>query len=238
MGKVLFSEVDYTRYNTLYTLENETKEEVSEKVADAVMEEYEKVIFARTIKDYSYLESFEREEILKICNRISKEGDASFPSFEERRKIVQSAVFEYLRGEEEIIPCGFVDFRLRELYSYGAQIVKKATDIYFDEQEYEEFIRLLKLFLDTREAKEEVLHLVIDESIRLINKRGVDVTEKYERDFYTTAHNKGATDEDLAISAVLAAAPKKLVIHTDKETLLVKNLKNIFSNRCIMVKKD
>lgn len=232
--------MDYTRYNTLFTLsDKKTKEDLAEEIAEIILDEYEKVIIERCVRSaYPFLDDYEQKEIATItCDVAKNEICDEFPCYKNRKEFVKDKVREYLEEIDEIIPCGFADFRLRELYDYAGIMVDKGAKLYFDQREYEEFIRLLGLFVTAREPKEEVIHLLFDDGIKLVNKRKRDVTKKYEREFLHTADKKGATGEDLAISAIIAAAPERLIIHKPpKASLLAKNLENIFSDRCSICK--
>lgn len=200
------------------------------------MEEYEGVIIARCVKNrYDFLDSAERDKIIEIAKKLAREykGEA-FPTYEERLRAVKQAVEEYLESNSTIVPGGFVDFRHRELYYSAEFLTEEGAKRYFDEKEYEEFTYLLSLFIAEKESKEEVLHLLWTEGrVRLLNKRGRDVTEKYEKEFYPAAYKKGLGEEDLAISAVISAAPGRLVFHSPPPVSPLKEtLEKIFEGKC------
>lgn len=200
------------------------------------MDEYESILIDRCIKNrYDFLEDFEKQKIAGLTKQLAKKDTQNdFPSYEERRAIVKSAVEKYMKTNAAIVPGGFVDFRLRELYFYVEQMVDLGAELFLKEKEYEEFTYLLSVFVSEKECREEVLHLLWqNNSIRLINKRGRDITEKYEREFYDAARDKGIGQEDLAISAVISAAPKKLVFHSPPpQSPLRETLEKIFEGKC------
>lgn len=243
MGK----EAHDTRYNKQFFLSDFSADDVAKEVSEIITDEYEKVLIERSLKSrYGYLDKSEREEILKIAYDISM-GDAdTFPSYEERKNAVFKAVRDYVLEEKCVVPCGFADFRMREVYHWAEMVAEVSAEIYFDRREYEEFTSLLNMFLCEKEAKEEVIHLVMREGeVVLLNKRGRNVTEKYEKEFYSVAKGKNLSCEDLAISAVISAAPKKLVIHSfPNNSPLKETLLKIFSTRakvctgCSVCKKD
>lgn len=204
-------------------------------VADAVMEEYEGVIIEQCVKsNYSFLEENERQAIIKEAKLIAKEKDGIVqPDYGERRIAVYDAALKYLEENSVIIPCGFVDFRFRDFFFYTEKIVSLAYDIYFDKREYEEFTYLLSMFVASKEKKEEVIHVVWDEDkVYLYNKRGRDVTRKYEKEFLSMVKKHDINQEDLAISAVISAAPERLVLHTEKESPLRDALEKIYIGKC------
>lgn len=200
------------------------------------MDEYEGVIIGRCVKArYDFLDSAERDRIISITKKLAKEYEGElFPSYEKRRERVKKALEEYFKANDKIVPGGFVDFRHRELYYSAEVMASEGAKRYFDEKEYEEFTHLLSAFISQKEAKEEVLHLVWSGGrVRLLNKRRRDVTEKYEKEFYSAAYKKGLGQEDLAISAVISAAPERLVFHCPPAfSPLKETLEKIFEGKC------
>lgn len=200
------------------------------------MTEYESILIDRCVKSrYSFLDEAEKKRISEITVEIAhREQDGGFPSYRERFERVREAAEKYLAENGTIVPGGFVDFRLREVYYSVEEMVARGAEQFFDEKELEEFTFLLSVFVKEKKPREDIIHLVWDnDSLRLINKRGRDVTDKYEKEFYPAAVKKGLGEEDLAISAVISAAPERLVFHRPPvSSPLKETLEKIFSGRC------
>lgn len=234
LSKVLISEVEYTRYNIVYKPENDEKEKVAKEVADIICGEYESVLIERQVReDYSLLDEYEKKEIIKEAQLVSEEyGTRLFPDKSTRKAEIEREVYRFLLENDTVIPRGFVDFRYRDLYFYVEKIVEEGAKRYFDKQEYEEFIYLLSMFVNSREKKEKTIHVIWDkEKVYLYNKRGRDVTDKYQKDFIGAAKKKNLNYEDLAISAVIAASPETLILHTPPKTPLSEALQKIYEGR-------
>lgn len=235
LSKVLISEVKHTRYNTTYSTQEKSKEEIARLAADAVMEEYESVIIERFVKaNYSFLDPGETDGIIAEAKIIAADDSGcDFPSYNNRKEILYEKILEYLEDNKTIVPCGFVDFRFRQMYFWAERIAARGADIYFDKREYEEFTYLLSLFVSTRECKEEVIHIIWEDGDpHLYNKRGRDVTKKYEKDFLQSPKRDELTEDDLAISAVIAASPERLVLHSPPDGPLSGALCKIYLDRC------
>lgn len=199
------------------------------------MEEYEDILIDRCVRSkYDFLEGYEKERVAALAKEAGQKGDALFPSYDERKALVKSEIRKYFTESDKIVPGGFVDFRLRQMYDMADAMTDKGADIFFKEKEYEEFTNLLSIFITEKESREEVLHVVRrNDKITLLNKRGRDVTEKYEKEFYSAAKEKGIGKEDIAISAVISAAPKRLIVHlSGEESPLKEALAKIFAGRC------
>lgn len=228
--------MEYTRYNTQFTLSDEFSEDkIASTVTDIIMDEYEGVLIERCVRArYSFLEPYEQIKVLKNAKELSKRCDnCDFPPYRERKRSLYNEIKKYLKENTTIVPCGFVDFRMRDFYYYAEAMTAKGADMFFDEREYEEFAYLLSVFISEKESREEVIHLVWNpDGIKLLNKRRRDVTDKYEREFIIAAKEKGVTGDDLAISAVISANPAKLLLHKPPECPLSETLQKIFGTRC------
>lgn len=226
------------RYNTTYQSDSCTKEEVAEEVSGIIMDEYEGVLIERYVKaNYSFLDKDEQDAILAEAKTVAKECEGEeFLSYEKRRQRVKSRLLKYLEESMFVVPCGFVDFRFRDVYFWVEKIVTAGADIFFEKKEYEEFTYLLSMFVATKECKEEIIHVVWKDGVHLYNKRGRDVTKKYEKEFFNAARKNNLSQEDLVISAVIAAAPKKIVLHSPPASPLAGALGKIYAGNCKICK--
>jgi putative sporulation protein YtxC len=228
-------EVTVIKYNYLYTLSpDDDIANLADEISSVIMEEYEPKIIRRSIeKKYSFLEPWETKKIEEIALKLEKdECEAEYPPYSFREKLVHRKIDEYLSEASSVNPKGFAEFRLKEISDFAEKIAAEAADEYFAEQEYEEFTEMLSMFLSVRPKVEKKLHLVRrDGHIRLYNRFKRDVTEKYESEFTSLSSN----EDDLAVSAVIAASPEELVIHRPKEDSPLENtLKKVFGERCVI----
>lgn len=227
----------YTRYNCPYTVSPDTnREELAREISAVIMDEYEPKMIERSIEmNYSFLDKCEIDEIEKIARRIEWEGESGdYPPFARREALVRERLEDFLATEGSVHPKGFADFRVKELSVYAEAMASEAAERYFEEREYEEFAYLLRMFVSSRRSSEKVVHVVWDGGdIRLYNRFKRDITKKYEADFYEASSRNGAKEEDMAISAIIAAAPEKLVLHSPPEgSPLAKTLEKIFEDSC------
>lgn len=230
ISKVFISEVGYTRYNTLFNVRKDNRAELAQKVTEIITNEYEAaVINAAITESYPFLEDWERRQIEKYAIEEQK-SDAGTRHREE----IYTAVKAYLQDNDKIIPRGFADFRLPNLTGYITRLVRKSADRFFDEAEYEEFIALLRMLIEARETKESVIHILWEGSdVRLLNRRGKDVTEKYEGEFLLSAAACDAKSEDLAVSAIISAAPEAVMLHNEPlSSPLGQTLRKLFGDKC------
>ncbi|WP_206812478.1 putative sporulation protein YtxC [Paradesulfitobacterium ferrireducens] len=130
---------------------------------------------------------------------------------------------------------GFLRFRANQYKEELDKAVSYAVDDYVLQKEYLEFIRLLKYFLDTQIPRLETMHVVINSfgSFHLYNDQGVKVTQEFLEDSPLDGQNSDFSYEDLLISALIAAAPKQVVLHICFEGYrdTLQTIKEVFEDR-------
>lgn len=91
--------------------ENNFLIKISNLVAKFIETFYEEKILDKIIdENYFYFEDFEREIILKICEKIIELQESSL---EYKREILKGLVYEYFLDNKTMILDGFVNFRIK-----------------------------------------------------------------------------------------------------------------------------
>jgi len=192
------------------------------EITENIIENYEKKLIDKIINThYFYFLNYEKTKIIeKALQRLEQnEDDAG----QLRVDIIREKLEEYfedkqiatgpnehpwsfqadgsvnpLDGFQKSYIEGFVRFRLREYYSVLEIVVDDAAQEYLIEREYEEFIGLLKYFLEISECKMPLLHIVSNEvGYSFIDSTRRDITAECMADFLTPiddARNWGAAN--------------------------------------------
>lgn len=134
---------------------------------------------------------------------------------------------------------GFITFRMRELREDIESIVDKIIEKYIIDKEYEEFIRLLKYFVDIQECKIDEVRIKITSCGLYIveDQDGNDMLKVYLKELADTELNiVDANVEDILISGLITSVPKKIKIYgydncNNKEFL--RTLEQVFEDRII-----
>jgi putative sporulation protein YtxC len=197
------------------------------------------------LKDYNYTSSDERQRLLKYCRQLMDESDEAEAQVEapERRKgagfarrqmKVAKEIHKYLEEYSVLNLEGFIRFRLKDYTEELRQIIDYAIEEFMLDQQYQEFIALLKYFVYVQESKIPEVHLVhgknddfllLDEKLELLDTQFVEkaMTEKIQQDIQM---------EDMIVSTLISVAPAKLVIHThEPEVQIIQTINQIFENR-------
>ncbi|MGF7186922.1 putative sporulation protein YtxC [Desulfitispora alkaliphila] len=189
---------------------------------------------------YYFFTPEEKEEILNNSRKILESGletrGIKTVYGKRKREKIMNKVEEYLVTEDEINIKGFVTFRLRDYMRELQEVVDTAVDEFMMEKEYNEFIRLLRYFVDIQEPKLDIVHVVInpDSSFMLYDEVGEELSSTYLESFFMEMAETDVNYDDLLISALITIAPKQIELHFKEkyiETEATKTVEHVFGNR-------
>lgn len=216
---------------------------VSNALADYIIRQYEEKLIGRIINtNYCYFNSVEKKEILSIAQRIIRNEDKNFLNniFQMRRRnVIVRKLLDYFEGSNSIILDGFVNFRLKEYMKDLEEIVDKAVDDFLMEREYNEFIRLLRYFVDIQEPKFDVIHVIVgfDNKYVLLDETRREITNECIQEFVNEISEGEINFDDLLVSSLITLAPRKIVIHSTgqfRNKELLETIKNVFSGKVVI----
>jgi putative sporulation protein YtxC len=210
---------------------------ISNALADYIIKKYEEKLIIRTISsNYCYFNSVEKKEILALAKKIIKSDDNNLLSslFHIRRhNLIVKKLLDYFDNANNIILDGFVNFRLKDYIKDLEEVVDKAVDDYLMVREYNEFIRLLRYFVDIQNPKFNLIHVVtsFDNKYILLDESKREITNECIREFVNEISLGEINYDDLLVSSLITLAPRKIVLHGTihfKNKELLETIKNVF----------
>ncbi|SCY80542.1 putative sporulation protein YtxC [Alkaliphilus peptidifermentans] len=190
--------------------------------------------------EYYYFEQKEKEEIQKIALEIiSEENKTSMiiNQDETRKNKIINELVSYLKEDNEINIEGFITFRLQNYTIELEDTIEKAIEDYLMDREYNEFIKLLKYFVDIQESKINTIHIVIEQDH---NYKMYDGDNNLINNDYLKDIAKEMTDhqylsyEDILISTLITMAPQKIFIHrinNAHQPEIIKTIGRVFTTK-------
>lgn len=209
-------------------------------LSDVIINNYETKLVKKIIKDLClYLTDYEKAQVYDLADKIIKKednaGDCIFYKQSRKTRIIKK-IINYLKTENIIIIDGFVKFRLNEYMKELYDIVEKAIEEYITEKEYNEFIKLLRYFVEIQEPKIDIIHILTakDGGYILMDSEKNIINCEYYDDIKPELIDSEINQDDILISNLITIAPKKIYIHnvegfTNKE--LIKTIRNVFFDR-------
>ncbi|MDR5568243.1 putative sporulation protein YtxC [Paenibacillus larvae] len=210
-----------------------------------VMEEEKHLVKAFITEGLKKLPSANLEMIHDFCIELlngegesaelgKKEGVAYSSSFRRQQKLAD-AVETYLQENRRLHVEGFMRFRLNDYMNDLREVVEYAFEEYRMEQQYQEFIALLKYFVYIQETKIQAVHLIhkggheftiLDEQLKPIH------TGTTETSITLEMIEKDMNFEDMIVSTLITVSPENIYIHTrEPELTIIKTIMQIYEDR-------
>ena len=202
---------------------------ISTLLAYTVIDFYEPNLISNLINtNYFYFSTEDKKQIYNLC-LTNIDFSNSIAMF----NIISNSFYEYFLNNKYVILDGFVNFRLSSYIKELDLVIDMCVNKFIVDREYNEFISLLKAYIQTTSCNASILHLIykneesiiLDENKELISYNDNLIKQKYISDITFSSN-------DFALNTLLTLLPEKLYIHIiDKEDDFIKTLKLIFNNR-------
>lgn len=207
-------------------------EKLSSIITDTILKFYKEKMIKKIINfDYFYFEEYEKKIIIQNCCEIIESSE--YEQISKEKEYIHEAVLQYVIENKSMILEGFVNFRIKEYIKYLDSIVDIAVNKYIIEKEYNEFISLLRMYINSKKSNIKNLHLIYGKSELTIldeNKNIVPLCKEiYNAKFLSDII---FSENDYALNTLLTLLPKRIEIHLlDSEDEFIKTVKLIFEDR-------
>jgi len=208
----------------------------AEAITAYIMEEKEQEIAARLMfSEFEFDDEDEAKRILQwFLMLLQKNEGPSCEFMKSRRRRLSDGIYQCLNEVPELNLDGFLTFRLQPYEQELREMAEYAVDEFMLDQQYEEFVSLLKYFVYFQEPKMPLVHvihkgeedfLLLDGNLRPIERPRDDglVMERLDQEMEI---------EDMVVSTLIAVSPARMIIHTRQPELpVIVTLAHIFDNR-------
>lgn len=207
-------------------------EKLSSIITDTILKFYKEKMIKKIINfDYFYFEEYEKKIIIQNCCEIIESSE--YEQISKEKEYIHEAVLQYVIENKSMILEGFVNFRIKEYIKYLDSIVDIAVNKYIIEKEYNEFISLLRMYINSKKSNIKNLHLIYGKSELTIldeNKNIVPLCKEiYNAKFLSDII---FPENDYALNTLLTLLPQRIEIHLlDSEDEFIKTVKLIFEDR-------
>jgi len=204
-----------------------------DKFVDFYIDEY---IF----DNYFFLRVSELEKIKFMIKRaLLCEGeivDREMIYYINRKNEILSKIIDCIKENEIININGFLTFRIKEFKHEIYSVVDKVIEEYMIKKEYDEFVKLLRYFVDIQESKIDEVNIIIngDGSYDITDKKGNNIFELMTYGLKESNFTGIANIEDVIISGLITNAPQRVIIHgveRCRNNEMIETIKNVFLDR-------
>jgi len=175
----------------------------------------------------------------KIQEALISEGAISGPSMVyciNKKNSIMDKIARCIEDNNEINISGFLTFRTKELKMDLESIVDRVVEEYMVEKEYNEFIKLLKYFVEVQESNVDEVNIFIekDGNYYLKDDQGNELVGNMQMELPKVQFDLNENIEELIISTMITTAPKKVIIHcveNCKNKELIQTISKVFENK-------
>lgn len=216
------------------------KHQISEVLAEHIISNWEeKIIWKEITRKYHRISLDDRNIIfnksVSFLNRCNNNESLNLLINYGRKNKIAHKILEYIHDNDLLVIEGFVNFCLPEYLKEIRFAVDLAYEELKNEKEYNEFIKLLRYFVDTQPSKTfEVNLLMEDNKFYLWDGNGVKIDESYMTSYLDDILSDDISLDDVLISILITIAPRRIVIHEASRidnSSPVEMIKNVFKDR-------
>lgn len=214
---------------------------MSEVMYKVVIEEFFKERVGDFLSEnYFFLKYEELQEVKEISRKILKNeeeivDDDGFAYMNLKNNIVQK-IKQCIEENKEMNIEGFMRFRMKDIEGDIELVIDKVVEHYMVDKEYNEFIKLLKYFVEIQESKMEEVNIIINSKgdYVLLDENRVDVSTQMTNEFSDTKYSGMVGMDDMLISGLITNCPKRVIIHHEENCInkeVLQTIKCVFEER-------
>lgn len=236
MDNICFSIKTFKYYNNLiihYTGSNLS--EFYNFICDILLNTVTNLYEPRKLKElininYFYFSEFEKQSILDKCiNMLNFDAN----NREDCDNLIYTDLLKYIIENKSIFLDGFINFRLYKYINFLDSILDLSVNNFIIEREYNEFISLLQIYINSKDSTTPLLHLIYVNGDSILideNKNIVSVDDNILNATYLS--DISFSSNDFTLNTLLSVLPQEIIIHIiDSEDEFINTLKLIFGNR-------
>ncbi len=231
------SEINYVDINFY----NRTDLELfCDSLADYIMKKYEKALLYRTINhNFCYLNASEKKEVYRKAKQIKSLKEIEYEFEVRQKKIIKENLFDYIENSNQMVLDGFVTFRLQDYMQRLEDLVDNAVEEYMIQKEYDEFIGLLRYFVDIQQPAYNTIHVIanVGGTYTIMDSDYCEITKACISDFLEDATAGELNYDDVLISALISLAPRKIYLHNKNRIYnaqLLETINSVFGKRIVV----
>ena len=214
---------------------------ISNVIYNVIVEHYrEKEMLHYINENYFFLKHDEILDIDLAINKILKVdqkicSDKDFYCLNKINDIIEN-IKEFILENDYVNIEGFITFRMKNFLKDIECIIDKVVEDYMIEKEYNEFIKLLKYFVDIQDCKLEEVNIIVQKngSYEVKDSKGLDIFKDFLNEITDAAEVGIINTEDIIISGLITNVPKKIKIYNEEYCInkeFIQTIKSVFGER-------
>lgn len=155
-----------------------------------------------------------------------------------RKNRISHRLLEHINQSEFLVVEGFINFCLRDYLTEIKFAVEVAAEELKNEKEYNDFVNLLRYFVDTQAPRVKEVNLLLGHNglFYLWDHTGCKIEEQYMQHYLDDLLLDDVSLDDLLVSILITIAPRKIIIHNAAElprNESVEIIKKVFEDKIV-----
>lgn len=217
------------------------KHQMAEVLAEHIVTDWEPALILKAVlKSYRKSSPEDRNNLYKkscdFLRRCHENESLNMLMNFGRKNRITHRIMEHIEQNQLLLVEGFINFRMRDYLTEIKFAVEVAAEELKNEKEYNDFVNLLKYFVDTQAPRIKEVNLLINGNGRfyLWDHKGCKIEEQYVQHYIDDLLLEDLSIDDLLISILISIAPRKIIIHhssklDQNESLEI--IKNVFADK-------
>lgn len=195
------------------------KHQLAEILSDAIVSHWEKELIRKQVqKAYRRLPRSEQLDLIERAHNMLRRCNGSeslnlFLKFGRKTKM-SHRILEQLNNTSSLNIEGLIRFCLQDYQKEICFAVELAYEDMRNEKQYREFVRLLRYFVDNQPARIYEVHILLKgQYLEFWDHRGERITSDFWDLYPWELEDDLSNLDDLLISILMTAAPRRIVYH-------------------------
>lgn len=222
------------------------KHQLAELLAEHILEDWEEKLIIKEIQRRgSKIYYADRSNILKktrsfMMYSTANENLNNLLNFGRKNKLAYK-IMDYIYNHHRLMVEGFINFCLKEYLNEIHFAVDFACEELKHEQEYSEFVKLLRYFVDSQPPRVNQVNLIMNKGLfYLWDDKGIKIDDRYIRRYLSDISLNDINLDDMLISILVTIAPQNIIIHETSHNCnyneAVEIIKKVFTDRISICK--
>lgn len=211
-------------------------EEASEEITSLIVGIMQNTLLRDyVLKHYNDISSEDKEKIYVYALNLFMDKEAII------RETVHNKIQNYIISNDFINIDGFLKFRVKEFGKYISTISDRALEEYTMKKDQDEFVNVLKYFINMQEERIDYvkIHIVDESYIILLDKDGKRIEGIEDEEILNMVIQENLNYEDFLISTLLTLCPKKIEIidslNNNSSKEIIETIESIFDDRVTLL---
>ncbi|HWQ76310.1 MAG TPA: putative sporulation protein YtxC, partial [Syntrophomonas sp.] len=214
--------------------------QVSEFLAEHILHDWEDRMVRREIsKRVRHIESQDQEvilrkaiEFLQHCN--SNDSINLLFNYGRKNKISHK-IMDHIYSHDKLVIEGLINFCMQDYLNELRFAVDLACEELNNEKEYNDFVKLLRYFVDNQTPRTREVNLLMDKDglFFLWDGDGVDIDEKIINYYSNEMLYNDISLDDILVSILITISPRRIILHNtaNENSEPVKIIRQVFGER-------